>query len=231
MTNGATSKSIAGWLAPTTKKKTHRAGGGYGAGRGFGGGNPGGVRLPGQKLLHSRFSPPRPQHCPPRGALTPPKTIPTTATACGGCSTTRLKGATTAPARPTFTVWQKLAAALSTSAWPRGCPLRGNTGGLLDNRSFGGAQVSRTFYARGQTGQQLLLGAYSAMMRMVQAGGIEVYARREMLDLVVINGQARGIIVRNLVTGGIRALRRRCRAALHRRLRQCVLPLYQRQKL
>jgi len=83
----------------------------------------------------------------------------------------------------------------------QGVPFAREYGGLLDNRSFGGAQVSRTFYARGQTGQQLLLGAYSAMMRMVQAGGIEVYARREMLDLVVINGQARGIIVRNLVTG------------------------------
>jgi len=83
----------------------------------------------------------------------------------------------------------------------QGIPFAREYGGLLDNRSFGGAQVSRTFYARGQTGQQLLLGAYSAMMRMVQAGGIEVYSRREMLDLVVINGQARGIIVRNLVTG------------------------------
>jgi succinate dehydrogenase / fumarate reductase flavoprotein subunit len=83
----------------------------------------------------------------------------------------------------------------------QGVPFAREYGGLLDNRSFGGALVSRTFYARGQTGQQLLLGAYSAMMRMVQAGGIEVYSRREMLDLVVVNGQARGIIVRNLVTG------------------------------
>jgi succinate dehydrogenase / fumarate reductase flavoprotein subunit len=83
----------------------------------------------------------------------------------------------------------------------QGVPFAREYGGLLDNRSFGGAQVSRTFYARGQTGQQLLLGAYSAMMRMVQAGGIEVYPRREMLDLVVVNGQARGIVVRNLVTG------------------------------
>ncbi|MEB3291435.1 MAG: fumarate reductase/succinate dehydrogenase flavoprotein subunit [Leptolyngbya sp.] len=83
----------------------------------------------------------------------------------------------------------------------QGVPFAREYGGLLDNRSFGGAQVSRTFYAKGQTGQQLLLGAYSAMMRMVRAGQVEVYARREMLDLVVVDGQARGIIVRNLVTG------------------------------
>lgn len=83
----------------------------------------------------------------------------------------------------------------------QGVPFAREYGGLLANRSFGGAQVSRTFYARGQTGQQLLLGAYSAMMRMVQAGKIEVFARREMLELVVVDGKARGIVVRNLVTG------------------------------
>ncbi|TVQ05464.1 MAG: succinate dehydrogenase (quinone) flavoprotein subunit, partial [Leptolyngbya sp. DLM2.Bin27] len=83
----------------------------------------------------------------------------------------------------------------------QGVPFAREYGGLLDNRSFGGAQVSRTFYAKGQTGQQLLLGAYSAMMRMVQAGKIEVYNRREMLELVVADGKARGIVVRNLVTG------------------------------
>ena len=83
----------------------------------------------------------------------------------------------------------------------QGVPFAREYSGLLANRSFGGALVSRTFYARGQTGQQLLLGAYSAMMCQVQAGQVEVYARREMLDLVVIDGQARGIIARNLVTG------------------------------
>lgn len=83
----------------------------------------------------------------------------------------------------------------------QGVPFAREYGGLLANRSFGGALVSRTFYARGQTGQQLLLGAYSAMMRQVQAGQVEVFARREMLDLVVIDGQARGIITRNLITG------------------------------
>jgi succinate dehydrogenase / fumarate reductase flavoprotein subunit len=84
-----------------------------------------------------------------------------------------------------------------------GVPLAREYGGLLDNRSFGGAQVSRTFYARGQTGQQLLLGAYSSMMRQVDLGTVELNYRREMLDLVVVDGRARGIIVRNLHTGEI----------------------------
>ncbi|MEM9505818.1 MAG: succinate dehydrogenase (quinone) flavoprotein subunit, partial [Cyanobacteria bacterium P01_E01_bin.43] len=83
----------------------------------------------------------------------------------------------------------------------QGVPFAREYSGLLANRSFGGALVSRTFYARGQTGQQLLLGAYSAMMRQVQAGQIETFSRREMLDLVVVNGQARGLITRNLITG------------------------------
>lgn len=83
----------------------------------------------------------------------------------------------------------------------QGVPLAREYGGLLSNRSFGGAQVSRTFYARGQTGQQLLLGAYSSMMRQVDLGTVELSTRREMLDLVVIDGKARGIIVRNLTTG------------------------------
>ena len=83
----------------------------------------------------------------------------------------------------------------------QGVPFAREYGGLLANRSFGGAQLSRTFYARGQTGQQLLLGAYSALMRQVAAGKVKMFARREMLDLVVVNGQARGIVTRNLVSG------------------------------
>jgi succinate dehydrogenase / fumarate reductase flavoprotein subunit len=83
----------------------------------------------------------------------------------------------------------------------QGVPFAREYGGYLDNRSFGGAQVSRTFYARGQTGQQLLLGAYSGMMKMVAKGKIKEYNRREMLDLVLVNGQARGIITRNLING------------------------------
>ncbi|MDA1354089.1 MAG: fumarate reductase/succinate dehydrogenase flavoprotein subunit [bacterium] len=83
----------------------------------------------------------------------------------------------------------------------QGVPFAREYGGLLDNRSFGGAQVSRTFYAKGQTGQQLLLGAYSAMMKEVNAGGVKLYHSCEMLDLVLVDGKARGIIVRNLRTG------------------------------
>ena len=85
----------------------------------------------------------------------------------------------------------------------QGVPFAREYGGQLDNRSFGGAQVSRTFYARGQTGQQLLLGAYQSMQRQVAKGSVKQFAQREMLDLVLINGQARGIIVRNLLTGKI----------------------------
>lgn len=85
----------------------------------------------------------------------------------------------------------------------QGVPFAREYGGLLDNRSFGGAQVSRTFYAKGQTGQQLLLGAYSAMNRQIQAGQIKSYTRHEMLDVVVEDGMAKGIIARNMVTGEI----------------------------
>ena len=85
----------------------------------------------------------------------------------------------------------------------QGVPFAREYGGLLDNRSFGGAQVSRTFYAKGQTGQQLLLGAYSALSRQVNKGTVKLYTRYEMLDVVIIEGRARGIIARNLVTGKI----------------------------
>ncbi|GFO68304.1 succinate dehydrogenase flavoprotein subunit [Geomonas limicola] len=86
----------------------------------------------------------------------------------------------------------------------QGVPFARDYAGYLDNRSFGGAQVSRTFYARGQTGQQLLLGAYSALSRQVKAGSVKLFQRTEMLDLVVVDGEAKGITVRDLVTGEIR---------------------------
>ena len=88
-------------------------------------------------------------------------------------------------------------------ATAQGVPFARDYGGLLDNRSFGGAQVSRTFYARGQTGQQLLIGAYSALMRQVAAGSVELYTRSEMLDVVVKDGRACGIVVRDLLSGEI----------------------------
>ena len=83
----------------------------------------------------------------------------------------------------------------------QGVPFAREYGGLLANRSFGGAQVSRTFYARGQTGQQLLLGAYGALMRQVDAGKVQMLERREMMDLIVYEGKARGIVVRHLING------------------------------
>ena len=85
----------------------------------------------------------------------------------------------------------------------QGIPFAREYGGLLANRSFGGAQVSRTFYARGQTGQQLLLGAYGALNRQIEAGTVKIYNRTEMMDLVVVDGKARGIVTRNLITGKI----------------------------
>ncbi len=83
----------------------------------------------------------------------------------------------------------------------QGVPFAREYGGMLSNRSFGGAQVSRTFYARGQTGQQLLLGAYQALERQIEAGSVKMFPRTEMLDLIVVDGVARGIVSRNLVTG------------------------------
>src|SRR6218665_1685714 len=85
----------------------------------------------------------------------------------------------------------------------QGVPFARDYGGMLDNRSFGGTQVQRTFYAAGQTGQQLLLGAYSALSRQIGLGKIDMYNRHEMLELVKVNGKARGIIARNLITGEI----------------------------
>jgi succinate dehydrogenase / fumarate reductase flavoprotein subunit len=97
----------------------------------------------------------------------------------------------------------ELSVAIIDHCVAQGVPFAREYGGLLANRSFGGAQVSRTFYARGQTGQQLLLGAYGALMRQVQRGQVRVLPRREMLDLVVIDSKARGIVVRNLITGAL----------------------------
>jgi succinate dehydrogenase / fumarate reductase flavoprotein subunit len=85
----------------------------------------------------------------------------------------------------------------------QGVPFAREYGGLLDNRSFGGAQVSRTFYARGQTGQQLLLGAYSALSRQISTGKVTMYTRNEMVDVVIVDGKARGIITRNMITGAV----------------------------
>ena len=111
-------------------------------------------------------------------------------------------------------------------------PFAREYGGLLANRSFGGAQVSRTFYARGQTGQQLLLGAYQALETADRRSArVTMYPRTEMLDLVVVDGEARGIVTRDLVTGKIESHARRRGGARHRRLRQRLLPLDEREGL
>ena len=100
----------------------------------------------------------------------------------------------------------------------QGVPFAREYGGLLDNRCFGGAQVSRTFYARGQTGQQLLLGAYQALARQIGLGSVELYNRIEMLDVVVVDGRCAGIVVRDLLTGEITLALGPRRRAGHRRL-------------
>ncbi|MFI5592086.1 fumarate reductase/succinate dehydrogenase flavoprotein subunit [Amycolatopsis sp. NPDC051758] len=98
----------------------------------------------------------------------------------------------------------QVSAQIIDQAVAQGVPFAREYGGLLDTRSFGGVQVQRTFYARGQTGQQLLIGAYQALSRQIDAGNVELHARTEMLDLVVVDGRARGIVARDLVTGEIR---------------------------
>ena len=113
----------------------------------------------------------------------------------------------------------------------QGVPFAREYGGLLDNRSFGGVQVSRTFYAKGQTGQQLLLGAYQALERQIDAGRVEMHSRHEMLELVVVDGRARGIVARDLVTGEIETHLADAVVLGERRLRQRLLPLHQRQGL
>ena len=113
----------------------------------------------------------------------------------------------------------------------QGVPFAREYGGLLDTRSFGGVQVSRTFYARGQTGQQLLLGAYQALSRQIAAGNVELHARTEMLDLIVVDGRARGIVARDLVTGKIYTYFADAVVLAVRRLRQRLLPVDERHEL
>ena len=112
----------------------------------------------------------------------------------------------------------------------QGVPFAREYGGLLDTRSFGGVQVSRTFYARGQTGQQLLLGAYQALEEQIAAGSVDMHTRSEMLDLVVVNGKARGIVTRDLVTGAIECHAADVGGAGDRRIRQRFLSFDQRQR-
>ena len=113
----------------------------------------------------------------------------------------------------------------------QGVPFAREYGGLLDNRSFGGAQVSRTFYARGQTGQQLLLGAYQQMARQVGLGNVKLWNRIELVDIVVIDGRCAGIVTRDLLTGEVSSHNAHAVVLVHRRLRQRLLPVDERDGL
>ena len=130
----------------------------------------------------------------PKEGLTPQKITPTTATVSGGDFRAR---------EANVYRLAEISPSIIDQCVAQGVPFAREYSGELANRSFGGTQVSRTFYARGQTGQQLLLGAYSALMRQVDQKQVELFTRREMLDLVMVDGKARGIIVRNLLTGEI----------------------------
>ena len=148
---------------PGQQAQVHDHRGRHGPGRRLGRGVAGRARLQGQVLLLSRTARAAPTPSPPRAASTPPRTTRTTATASTGSSTTPSRAATSAPARPTSIAWPQVSVNIIDQCVAQGVPFAREYGGLLANRSFGGAQVSRTFYARGQTGQQLLLGAYQAL--------------------------------------------------------------------
>ena len=132
-----------------------------------------------------------------------PKTIKTTETACIVLFYDTIKGGDYRAREANVYRLAEVSNSIIDQCVAQGVPFAREGGGLLDNRSFGGAQVSRTFYAKGQTGQQLLLGAYSALSRQVKKGSVKLFPRHEMLDLVIIDGRARGIIARNLITGKI----------------------------
>lgn len=121
----------------------------------------------------------------------------------GGCFTILLKGGDFRSREANVYRLAQVSNNIIDQCAAQGVPFAREYGGTLSNRSFGGAQVSRTFYARGQTGQQLLLGAYSAMMKEVSKGHITIYTRRELVELVIIQGRARGIITRNIITGAL----------------------------
>ena len=120
----------------------------------------------------------------------------------------------------------------SSTRWsPRACRSPASTAACSTTARFGGAQVSRTFYARGQTGQQLLLGAYQQLARQIGLGNVRLFNRIELVDVVVIDGRCAGIVTRDLITGEIAVARRPRRGAGHRRLRQRLLPVDQRDEL
>ena len=132
-----------------------------------------------------------------------PRTIRTMATACYRLFYDTIKGGDFRSREANVHRLAEVSVNIIDQCVAQGVPFAREYGGLLANRSFGGAQVSRTFYARGQTGQQLLIGCYQALEKEINAGGVKMFPRTEMLDLVKVDGHAKGIIVRNLKTGKI----------------------------
>ena len=172
-----------------------------------------------------------PTRSPPRAGSTRRRTTTTTATRVTACSTTRSRVATSAPARRNVHRLAEVSVNIIDQMVAQGVPFAREYGGLLDNRSFGGAQVSRTFYARGQTGQQLLLGAYQQLARQIGLGNVRLFNRVELVDAVLVDGRCAGIVTRDLITGEIASHAGTRRRAVHRRLRQRVLPVDQRDEL
>ena len=180
----------------------------------------------------SRIRPAARTPSPRRAASTPPRIIRTTATASTASSTTRSRAATSARARPTSTAWRRSASTSSTSASPRACPSPASTAASLDQpllrRRPGLAHLLRPRPDRPAAAARRLPGARTPDRT---PAACTMYPRTEMLDLIVIDGKARGIVTRNLVTGAIETPHRRRRDPGHRRLRQRLLPLHQRQGL
>jgi succinate dehydrogenase/fumarate reductase cytochrome b subunit len=193
--------------------------------------DPGRARLQRRSASASRTRRAAPTRSPRRAASTPPRTTRTTATAIYRLFYDTVKGGDFRAREANVHRLAEVSVDIIDQCVAQGVPFAREYGGLLANRSFGGAQVSRTFYARGQTGQQLLIGAYQALARQIAAGKVKMFNRTEMLDVVTVDGRAAGIVVRDLVTGEDRVALGRRGGARHRRLRQRLLPVDQREGL
>ena len=176
---------------------------GRGAGGRVGVGHARGTRLRGSQFCFPRFSPRRAHSIAAQGGINAAKNYQNDGDSVHRLFYDTIKGGDFRSREANVHRLAEVSVNIIDQCAAQGVPFAREYGGLLDNRSFGGAQVSRTFYARGQTGQQLLLGAYSALNKMIGAGGVKSYTHSEMLDLVVVDGHAKGIIVRNLQTGEI----------------------------
>ena len=179
----------------------------------------------------TRTAPGGPTRSPPRAASTPPRTTRTTATPSFACSTTPSRAATSGRARPTSTGWPSLSTNIIDQAWPRACPLPASTAATWPTAPSAAPRFADLLRPRARPGSSSCSGAYSSLSAQVAAGTVELHPRTEMLDLVVVDGHARGIVVRDMVTGEVRVPRRRRGAAVHRRLLQRLLPVDQRQGL